>query len=197
MFGNAREVPQNENTPFNPRSSYGISKLAGYHLTKNYREAFGIHASSGILYNHESPRRGYEFVTRKITSHVAKIKLGLAHSLKLGNLNAKRDWGHAKDYIPAMWLMLQQPEAGDYVISTGKTHSVKEFLEVAFSYADLNYTDYVVLDQQLVRPAEIHQLLGNSEKAKRILGWTSSTSFEELVHEMVDADLESIRKTIV
>lgn len=196
MFGNARETPQNENTPFNPRSSYGISKLAGYHLTKNYREAFGIHASCGILYNHESPRRGYEFVTRKITSHVAKIKLGLAHSLKLGNLDAKRDWGHAKDYVPAMWLMLQQPEAGDYVISTGKTHSVKEFLEVAFSYVGLNYTDYVVLDPQLVRPAEIHLLLGNSEKAKRILGWTSSTSFEELVHEMVDADLESIRKNI-
>ncbi len=197
MFGNAREVPQNEDTPFNPRSSYGISKLAGYHLTKNYREAFGIHASSGILYNHESPRRGYEFVTRKITSHVARIKLGLAHSLKLGNLDAKRDWGHAKDYIPAMWLMLQQPEGGDYVISTGKTHSVKEFLEVAFSYIGLNYTDYVVLDPQLVRPAEIHQLLGNSEKAKRILGWASSISFEELVHEMVDADLESIRKTMV
>lgn len=196
MFGNARETPQNENTPFNPRSSYGISKLAGYHLTKNYREAFGIHASCGILYNHESPRRGYEFVTRKITSHVAKIKLGLAHSLKLGNLDAKRDWGHAKDYVPAMWLMLQQPEAGDYVISTGKTHSVKEFLEVAFSYVGLNYTDYVVLDPQLVRPAEIHLLLGNSEKAKRILGWTSSTSFEELVHEMVDVDLESIRKNI-
>lgn len=196
MFGNARETPQNENTPFNPRSSYGISKLAGYHLTKNYREAFGIHASCGILYNHESPRRGYEFVTRKITSHVAKIKLGLAHSLKLGNLDAKRDWGHAKDYVPAMWLMLQQPEAGDYVISTGKTHSVKEFLEVAFSYVGLNYTDYVVLDPQLVRPAEIHLLLGNCEKAKRILGWTSSTSFEELVHEMVDADLESIRKNI-
>lgn len=197
MFGNAREVPQNENTPFNPRSSYGISKLAGYHLTKNYREAFGIRASSGILYNHESPRRGYEFVTRKITSHVARIKLGLAHNLKLGNLDAKRDWGHAKDYIPAMWLMLQQPEAGDYVISTGKSHSVKEFLEVAFSYVGLNYTDYVVLDPQLVRPAEIHLLLGNSEKAKRILGWTCSTSFEELVHEMVNADLESIRKTIV
>ena len=196
MFGNAREVPQNENTPFNPRSSYGISKLAGYHLTKNYREAFGIPASSGILYNHESPRRGYEFVTRKITSHVARIKLGLAHNLKLGNLDAKRDWGHAKDYIPAMWLMLQQPEAGDYVISTGKTHSVKEFLEVAFSHVGLNYTDYVVLDPQLVRPAEIHLLLGNSEKAKRVLGWTCSTSFEELVHEMVDADLESIRKTI-
>lgn len=197
MFGNAREVPQNENAPFNPRSSYGISKLAGYHLTKNYREAFGIRASSGILYNHESPRRGYEFVTRKITSHVARIKLGLAHNLKLGNLDAKRDWGHAKDYIPAMWLMLQQPEAGDYVISTGKTHSVKEFLEVAFSYVGLNYTNYVVLDPQLVRPAEIHLLLGNSEKAKRILGWTCSTSFEELVHEMVDEDLESIRKTIV
>lgn len=197
MFGNTREVPQNENTPFNPRSSYSISKLARYHLTKNYREAFGIHASSGIFYNHESPRRGYEFVTRKITSHVARIKLGLAHSLKLGNLDAKRDWGHAKDYVLAMWMMLQQPEAGDYVISTGKSHSVKEFLEVAFSYVGLNYTDYVVLDPRLVRPAEIHLLVGNSEKAKRILGWTSSISFEDLVHEMVDADLESIRKTMV
>lgn len=196
MFGNAKEVPQNENTPFNPRSSYGISKLAGYHLTKNYREAFGIHASGGILYNHESPRRGYEFVTRKITSHVAKIKLGLARNLKLGNLDAKRDWGHAKDYVPAMWLMLQQPEPGDYVISTGKTHSVKEFLETAFSYVDLNYTDYVALDQQLVRPAEIHLLLGNSDKAKKVLGWTNSISFEQLVHEMVDADLEEIRKTL-
>lgn len=192
MFGNAKDVPQNENTPFQPRSCYGISKLAGYHLTRNYREVYGIHASSGILYNHESPRRGYEFVTRKITSHVARIKHGLAKQLKLGNLEAKRDWGHAKDYVPAMWLMLQQSEPDDYVVASGESHSVKEFLEIAFSYVGLNYEDHVQLDPQLVRPAEIHMLLGNAEKAKMVLGWSTSTSLEALVHEMVDSDFAAL-----
>jgi GDPmannose 4,6-dehydratase len=192
MFGNASAIPQNENTPFQPRSCYGISKLAGYHLTRNYREAYGIHASSGILYNHESPRRGYEFVTRKITSHVAKIKHGLAKQLKLGNLDAKRDWGYAKDYVPAMWLMLQQSEPDDYVVASGQSHSVKEFLEIAFSYVELNYEDHVVVDPQLVRPAEIYMLLGNAEKAKKVLGWAPSYSLETLVHEMVDSDIAAL-----
>lgn len=192
MFGNAREVPQNENTPFQPRSSYGISKLAGYHLTKNYREAYGIPASSGILYNHESPRRGYEFVTRKITSHVARIKHGLAKELRLGNLEAKRDWGHAKDYVPAMWLMLQQPVPDDYVVASGQSHSVREFLEIAFSYVGLDYEDHVVLDPQLVRPADVHMLLGNAEKARKVLGWSPSTSLEAMVHEMVDSDIAAL-----
>lgn len=193
MFGNAKEVPQDENTPLNPRSSYGISKVAGYHLTRNYREAYNIRAWRGILYNHESPRRGYEFVTRKITSHAAKIKLGLADKLKLGNLDAKRDWGHAKEYVRAMWLMLQQEEPDDFVIATGKTHSVRNFLEVAFSYVGLDYVDYVVTDPQLIRPVDVNILLGNANKARQMLSWEYSIGFEQLVQEMVDADIALLK----
>ncbi len=185
-----KESPQNEDTPFYPRSPYGISKVAGFDLTRNYREAYSLYACNGILFNHESPRRGFEFVTRKITSSVAKIKLGLANELKLGNLEAKRDWGFAGDYIKAMWLMLQQDEPDDYVIATGKTHSVKEFVEMAFEHAGLNWKDYVIVDKNLYRPAEVHQLKGNFEKAKRTLGWEPNVNFEELVKMMVEADLK-------
>ncbi|MDO8446168.1 MAG: GDP-mannose 4,6-dehydratase [Deltaproteobacteria bacterium] len=190
MYGNAEETPQTEETRFNPRSAYGISKVAGYHITKNYREAYGIHASCGILFNHESPRRGFEFVTRKISSHVARIKLGLETKLKLGNLDAKRDWGHAKEYVYAMWIMLQQDTADDYVIATGETHSIREFLEVAFAHAGLDYNDYVVVDKALFRPSEVHLLQGNATKAREHLGWKNAISFEDLVKEMVDSDLE-------
>jgi GDPmannose 4,6-dehydratase len=193
MFGNSREMPQNENTPLNPRSSYGISKVAGYHLTKNYREAYNIRAWGGILYNHESPRRGYEFVSRKITSHVAKIKLGLTDELKLGNLEAKRDWGHAKEYVKAMWLMLQQDTPDDFVIATGKAHSVRDFLKVAFSYVDLDYNDYVQIDPQLVRPTDLDTLLGDPSKARQRLSWHASVTFEQLVHEMVNADIALLK----
>ena len=189
MFGKVSQTPQDENTPFHPRSPYGISKVVGFHLTRNYREAHGLFAVSGIFFNHESPRRGFEFVTRKITSSAAKIKLGLEQTIKLGNLNAKRDWGHAKDYVKAMWLMLQQDEPDDYVIATGKCHSVREFLEVAFSYVGLDYRDYIVIDKSLYRPAEVYMLQGNASKAHKKLGWTSSISFEDLVKEMVDNDL--------
>ena len=189
MFGKVAEVPQTERTPFHPRSAYGISKVAGFHLTRNYREAYNIQTSSGILYNHESPRRGFEFVTRKITSHAARIKLGLAKELHLGNLDAKRDWGHARDYVRAMWLMLQQDKPDDYVIATGEQHSVREFAEVAFSHLSLNYQDYVVVDPQLLRPADVETLLGNAALAKKHLGWTHRASFSELVREMVEADL--------
>lgn len=188
MFGKVREVPQNEETPFHPRSPYGISKVAGFELTRNYREAYGLHASSGILYNHESPMRGFEFVTRKITRHAARIKLGLSNELRLGNLDAKRDWGHAKDYVYAMWLMLQQNNADDYVISSGKTHSVREFAELAFDHLGLDYQQYVVVDERFFRPAEVDELLGNCDKASKILGWHSSVDFETLIGEMVDAD---------
>ena len=190
MFGNTETAPQNEMTPFNPRSAYGISKLAGYHLAKNYREAYGIKAWCGILYNHESPRRGYEFVTRKITSHVAKIKMGLINELRLGNLEAKRDWGHSKEYVKAMWKMLQQDPPDDYVIATGQTHSVREFAEKAFVHVGLNYKDYVVIDNQFVRPSEIHLLVGDPSKAQQKLGWKHKLSFEDLVCEMVDEDLK-------
>lgn len=190
MYGNAEETPQTEETRFNPRSAYGISKVAGYHITKNYREAYGIHASCGILFNHESPRRGFEFVTRKISSHVAKIKLGLEMKLRLGNLDAKRDWGHAKEYVYAMWLMLQQDTADDYVIATGETHSIREFLEVAFAHVGLDYNGYVEVDKALYRPSEVHLLQGNAAKARKHLGWKSAVSFENLVKEMVDSDLE-------
>lgn len=190
MFGEARESPQTERTPFHPRSAYGISKVAGFDLTRNYREAYKLHASSGILFNHESPRRGFEFVTRKITSHVAKIRLGLANELRLGNLDAFRDWGHARDYVRAMWLMLQQDEPSDYVISTGHTHTVREFLEIGFAYVGLDYRNYVVEDPQLYRPAEVNLLLGDCTRAKERLGWSYSRSFLDLVHEMVDTDLK-------
>ena len=190
MFGNATETPQNENTRFQPRSPYGISKLAGFHLTKNYREAYGLHASSGILFNHESPRRGFEFVTRKISSHVARIKLGLEDKLILGNLDASRDWGHAKEYVKAMWLMLQQDEPDDYVIATGETHSVREFLDIAFSHVGLNYEDHVEIDPQFYRPAEIFHLQGVTSKAANKFGWEYNMKFEDLVREMIDSDME-------
>ena len=168
--------------------------MAGYHLTRNYREAYGIKAWCGILYNHESPRRGYEFVSRNITSHVAKIKLGLANELRLGNLEAKRDWGHAREYVKAMWLMLQQDKPCDYVIATGEAHSVQEFLSVAFGHMGLDYQDFVVVDPMFVRPSDVELLLGDSRKAQRELGWKYTLSFEDLVHEMVDIDLELLKK---
>lgn len=188
MFGKVSQVPQNESTPFHPRSAYGISKVAGFHLTRNYREAYGIKASSGILYNHESPRRGFEFVTRKITSHAVRIKLGLAKEVKLGNLEAKRDWGHARDYVRAMWLMLQQEQPEDYVIATGNQHSVREFADAAFSYLGLDYRDHVMVDPQFLRPADVETLVGDATKAKQNLGWSYQVHFKELVQEMVEAD---------
>jgi GDPmannose 4,6-dehydratase len=193
MFGRVVEVPQSEMTPFHPRSAYGISKVAGFDLTRNYREAYGIKASSGILYNHESPRRGFEFVTRKITSHAARIKLGLAKEVPLGNLEAKRDWGHAREYVRAMWMMLQQDEPDDYVIATGEEHSVREFAEAAFARVGLNYRDHVVVDPQLMRPAEVEILQGDASRAKRKLGWSYEVKFADLVHEMVDADLARLQ----
>jgi len=193
MFGKVKEVPQDENTPFHPRSPYGISKAAGFDLTRNYREAYGIFAISGILFNHESPRRGFEFVTRKITTGVAEIKLGLRNELRLGNLDAKRDWGFAGDYVKAMWLMLQKKSPDDYVIATGKTHSVKEFVRLAFDYAGLNYKRYVVKDNRFYRPAEVNLLRGDYKKAKRKLGWKPSVTFEELVKMMVDADIDRLK----
>jgi GDPmannose 4,6-dehydratase len=193
MFGKAREVPQTESTPFHPRSAYGISKVAGFYLTLNYREAYGVRASSGILYNHESPRRGFEFVTRKISSHAARIKLGLAKEVRLGNLDVRRDWGHAREYVKAMWMMLQQDEPEDYVIATGEQHSVREFAEAAFSRLGLDYRDHVVVDPQFLRPAEVDTLLGDAAKAKKKLGWTYGLTFKDLVHEMVDADLARLK----
>jgi GDPmannose 4,6-dehydratase len=195
MFGKVSEVPQSERTPFHPRSAYGISKVAGFHLTRNYREAYGIKASSGILYNHESPRRGFEFVTRKITSHAARIKLGLAKEVRLGNLEARRDWGHAKDYVHAMWLMLQQDDAEDYVVATGEQHTVREFAEAAFSHVGLNYRNHVVVDPQFLRPAEVEILLGDATLAQRNLGWSCRVKFQELVKEMVEADLQWLSRT--
>jgi GDPmannose 4,6-dehydratase len=190
MYGNPKETPQNENTPFRPRSPYGISKMAGFELTRNYREAYGLFALSGILFNHESPRRGAEFVTRKITSTAAKIKLGIENEIRLGNLDARRDWGHARDYVKAMWLMLQQHEPEDFVIATGKSRSVREFLMTAFSYLTLDYDDYLVIDEQLYRPSEVNVLQGDPSKGHEKLQWFPETSFEELVREMVDSDLE-------
>lgn len=194
MFGNADETPQTEDTKFSPRSPYGISKVTGYDLCRNYREAYGLFYCSGILFNHESPRRGFEFVTRKITSHVARIQKGLIDRLPLGNLDAERDWGFAGDYVRAMWLMLQQAAPRDYVIATGETHSVREFCQVAFARAGLDYEKYVHVDPAFYRPAEIHQLIGDSTRARRELGWSSTTSFQELVHGMVDHDMELLRK---
>lgn len=188
MFGNTSISPQNETTPFQPRSAYGISKLAGYHLARNYRETYGLHVSCGILYNHESPRRGFEFVTRKITSRAAKIKMGLEKEIRLGNLEAKRDWGHAREYVEAMWFMLQQEEPTDYVIASGKTHSVREFLEIAFNLVDLDPYKYLVIDPHLIRPSDIDELVGDPSKAKKELGWTYNLSFKDLVKEMVRAD---------
>jgi len=193
MFGKVAETPQTEKTSFHPRSAYGISKVAGFDLTRNYREAYGIKATSGILYNHESPRRGFEFVTRKITSHVAKIKLGLAKEVHLGNLDARRDWGHAREYVRAMWMMLQQDEPDDYVVATGEQHTVREFAEAAFSYAGLDYRNHVVLDPQLLRPAEVELLLGDATKAKKKLGWSCQVKFKELAEEMVEGDLQLLK----
>src|SRR5450755_1178726 len=192
MFGKAEELPQNERTRFHPRSSYGISKVCGFELTRNYREAYGLHASSGIMFNHESPRRGFEFVTRKITSGVARILAGQSKQILLGNLEAQRDWGHAREYVEAMWLMLQQPEPDDYVVATGETHSVREFVQLAFSHVGLEYTDYVKTDPTLFRPAEVNLLLGDSTKARTKLGWTANITFEALVREMVEADCRSL-----
>jgi len=190
MFGKVKETPQNENTPFYPRSPYGISKTAGFDLTRNYRESYGLFACNGILFNHESPRRGFEFVTRKITSGVARIKAGLDREIRLGNLEAKRDWGFAGDYVKAMWLMLQKDEPDDYVIATNETHSVKEFVELAFSYAGMDYRDFVVIDERFYRPAEVHLLMGDYAKSKKRLGWEPIVRFEELVKMMVEDDMK-------
>jgi len=192
MFGKAEEVPQNERTRFHPRSSYGISKVAGFELTRNYREAYGLHASSGILFNHESPRRGFEFVTRKITSAVARIAAGRSRELRLGNLEAKRDWGHAREYVEAMWRMLRQDSPDDYVIATGETHTVREFVELAFGCAGLDYREYVAADPDLFRPAEVNVLLGDATKARNQLGWTHRVTFAALVREMVAADCRAL-----
>jgi GDPmannose 4,6-dehydratase len=196
MFGKVQEMPQREATPFHPRGPYGISKVAGHYLTLNYREAFGMFCCSGILFNHESPRRGFEFVTRKITQGAARIKLGLASELRLGNLDAKRDWGHAEDYVRAMHLMLQSPRPGDYVIATGETHSVREFCGLAFEEVGLDYNEFVKVDRQFYRPAEADVLVGDSAKAKAELGWKPSRTFPELVSEMVQNDLDRITQNI-
>uniref|UniRef100_Q02AA5 GDP-mannose 4,6-dehydratase n=1 Tax=Solibacter usitatus (strain Ellin6076) TaxID=234267 RepID=Q02AA5_SOLUE len=192
MFGMAETVPQNEDTRFHPRSSYGISKVAGFDLTRNYREAYGMHASSGILFNHESPRRGFEFVTRKIAAGVARIVAGKSRELRLGNLDAKRDWGHAREYVTAMWMMLQQTTPDDYVVATGDCHSVREFAELAFSHVGLDYTKYITTDPQLFRPAEVNLLKGDAAKAQRVLGWRHRVTFPELVREMVDEDCRAL-----
>jgi GDPmannose 4,6-dehydratase len=196
MFGKVREMPQTESTPFHPRSPYGISKVAGFYLTTNYREAYGMYCVNGILFNHESPRRGYEFVTRKITSTVARIKLGLASELRLGNLEAKRDWGHASDYVRAMQRMLDQAEPEDYVVATGEVHSVRQFCELAFDEVGLDYRDYVRTDERFYRPAEVDLLIGDGSKARQKLDWTPRYSFKELVKEMVQSDLESESRAV-
>jgi GDPmannose 4,6-dehydratase len=194
MFGKVQEVPQTESTPFYPRSPYGVAKVYGHWITVNYRESYDLFACSGILFNHESPRRGLEFVTRKITHGAARIKLGLTDELRLGNLDSKRDWGFAGDYVEAMWLMLQQEEPDDYVVSTGETHSVREFCEIAFGCLDLDWEEYVVIDERFYRPAEVDLLVGNPAKAHSKLGWKPSISFEELIRMMVAADLETLQK---
>lgn len=196
MFGKVVETPQKETTPFYPRSPYGVAKVYGHWITVNYRESFNMFACSGILFNHESPRRGLEFVTRKVTDAVARIKLGLQSELRMGNLDSLRDWGFAGDYVKAMWLMLQQDEPDDYVISTGEMHTVRELLEVAFSYVGLDYNDYVVIDPEFVRPAEVDLLLGDCSKAKEKLGWTLDVGFEDLIKMMVDSDIQK-NKTII
>ena len=192
MFGNATETPQNENTSFHPRSAYGISKVAGFHLTTNYRQAYDLYAVSGICFNHESPRRGFEFVSRKVTNTVAKIKLGLEKQLVLGNLDARRDWGYASDYVTAMWLMLQHDEPDDYVIATGESHSVTELVQTAFSYVGLDWKEYMSIDRRLYRPAEIYELKGDAAKAKNKLGWQPTLNFERLVQMMVDSEIQTL-----
>jgi GDPmannose 4,6-dehydratase len=195
MFGKVQAVPQIESTPFYPRSPYGVAKLYGHWITINYRESFNMYACSGILFNHESPRRGIEFVTRKITHHVALIKHGLAKEIRLGNLDARRDWGFAGDYVKAMWLMLQQETPDDYVVSTGETHSVKEFVELAFARADLDYKQYVKTDPAFFRPAEVDLLIGDPAKARKKLKWQPEVDFKGLVHMMVDADLKLVKES--
>src|SRR5436309_495232 len=194
MFGKVREIPQNEDTPFYPRSPYGVAKAYGHFITVNYRESYDLHAVSGILFNHEGPRRSREFVTRKITWHAAAIKLGLVDKLALGNLDAERDWGYAKDYVEAMWLMLQRDDPQDYVIATGAAHSVRDCVEIAFDQADLAIENHIVIDDSLKRPAEVDHLIGDASKAKRDLGWEPRTSFEELIRLMVDADLKLLSR---
>jgi GDPmannose 4,6-dehydratase len=194
MFGLAQEPVQNEKTPFYPRSPYAVAKLYGHWITVNYRESFGLHASSGILFNHESPLRGLEFVTRKVTDGVARIKLGLAKELRMGNMNAERDWGHAKDYVRAMWLMLQTPAGGDYVIATGRTTSVRAFVDIAFRYVGLNSQDYVTADPRFMRPAEVDRLLGDASRARAALGWAPTVTLEDMIAEMIDADLARLKR---
>ena len=194
MFGKVREVPQTERTPLHPRSPYGVAKVYGHWITVNYRESYGIYACSGILFNHESPRRGKEFVTRKVTFGAAQIKLGLATELRLGNLDAKRDWGYARDYVDAMWRMLQQDKPDDFVIATGETHSVQELVRISFSCVDLDWRDYVIVDDRFKRPAEVDVLLGEAKKAKDHLGWEPSVTFEDLVRIMVDADVAQLKE---
>jgi GDPmannose 4,6-dehydratase len=196
MYGKVREVPQTERTPFYPRSPYGVAKVYGHHITVNYRESYDLFACSGILFNHESPRRGLEFVTRKVTHEAAAIKLGIRDKLLLGNIDAERDWGYAKDYVEAMWLMLQQDEPDDYVIATGETHSVRELVDAAFAHVDLNPEGYVGTDPKFFRPAEVDQLIGDYSKAKERLGWEPRTTFEELVRLMVDADLDLLKRGV-
>ena len=193
MFGRVRETPQNEKTPFHPRSSYGISKVAGFELTRNYRESYNMFACSGILFNHESPRRGYEFVTRKISSHAAMIKLGSTDRIPLGNIESKRDWGHAQEYVKVMWMMLQKDTPDDYVVATGKCHSVNEFLELAFSYLDLDYRKYLEIDKALFRPADVTLLQGDCSKVRKELGWNYDLSLQSLVEEMVENDLRLLK----
>jgi GDPmannose 4,6-dehydratase len=193
MFGKVRETPQNEETPFYPRSPYGVAKAYGHFITVNYRESYDMFCVSGILFNHESPRRGKEFVTRKITDGVARIILGKAKELRLGNLDAKRDWGFAGDYVKAMWMMLQKPTPDDYVIASGVSHSVREFVQIAFKHVGLDWKKYVMIDEKFFRPAEVHLLLGDASKAKRKLGWKPDVSFRQLVEMMVDADIERVR----
>jgi GDPmannose 4,6-dehydratase len=192
MFGNATETPQNENTNFRPRSPYGISKAAGFHLTANYRQSYGLYAASGICFNHESPRRGFEFVSRKVANAAARIRLGLVKELTLGNLEAKRDWGFAGDYVKAMWLMLQQKEPADYVIATGESHTVKELVQTAFSHVGLNWNEYTSIDERLHRPSEIYDLRGDPARAKRELKWQAEVRFEPLIQMMVDREIESL-----
>lgn len=192
LFGKAQETPQNEQTAFYPRSPYGVSKLYAHWITINYRESYGLFACTGILFNHESPRRGREFVTRKITHGVARIKCGLDSELRLGNLEARRDWGHASDFVRAMWMMLQQDDPDDYVIATGVSHTIGEFCEVAFAHAGLDWRQYVVVDERFLRPAEVHTLLGDAAKAREKLGWRPEVGFEEMVQQMVDSDLEQV-----
>jgi len=196
MFGKVAEVPQTENTPFHPRSPYGVAKVYGHFITVNYRESYDLYACSGILFNHESPRRGYEFVTRKVTDAVARIKLGVAEEIRMGNLDAKRDWGYAEDYVRMMWMMLQQDEPDDYVICSGETHSVEELVQIAFDHVGLDWKEYVKIDQRFVRPAEVDLLIGDATKAKEKLGWEPKVSFSDMIKMMIENDLKMVQEEI-